>query len=61
MIDYSIRHERMAKYMPTPKQIAAECAEIQSGWSEDEKRKRHIAARREELEWSIPVCKEGEP
>jgi hypothetical protein len=30
MIDYSEKHERDAKWMPTPEQIAAECKAIRA-------------------------------
>lgn len=39
------RHELAEKYMPTPEQIAAECAAIQDGWGEIERRRRSAPER----------------
>lgn len=47
--------DEFGAYLPTPAQIAAECARIQDEWSPSERRKRNIYGR-DTLRWNIPTC-----
>ena len=46
-------------YMPTPDQIRAACAEIQAGWTEDERERRTCRAYLPQR-WEPVVCRAGE-
>lgn len=58
MIDYSLKHEADAVYMPTPEQIAADCAEIRKTWSEAETDRRFLAVKADGDSWNLPVFEE---
>jgi hypothetical protein len=60
MVDFSEKHERDAKYMPTPEQIAAMCAEIRAGWSDIEWHRRQGLKVHPDVEITeTPVYREG--
>ena len=44
-MDASERHEKAAKYMPTPEEIKAACKAIQEEWSEPERMRRSAPER----------------
>jgi hypothetical protein len=41
-----IKHDPQTAYEPTPEEIRTACAEIQSSWTESERRKRRYGSKR---------------
>jgi len=54
---HKTKHERLgvARYEPTPEEIAAATAEIQAGWSDKERQRRSELAGR--IPWRIQMTK----
>lgn len=50
-------HE-LPRYEPTPAEIAAACAEIQSEWTDDEEHRRRVY--RPDTAWRVPEVRTGE-